>query len=47
MLFVLPFLDTPGWGKGVEEKFYQQQVFDKQKQAVVVSRLVKKQTREN
>lgn len=47
MLFVLPFLDTPGWGKTIEARIRPQQIFDKQKQAVVVSRLVKKQTREN
>jgi len=47
MLFVLPFLDISGWGKGMSEKICQQRIFDKQKQAVVVSPLAKNHSREN
>ena len=47
MLFVLPFINTNRWGKKIEEKIYQQEIFDSPQRAVVSSRLAKIHSREN
>ncbi len=47
MLFVLPFLDTRGWGNVIEEKIRQQRKFDRPQQAVISSRLANREEKKS